>query len=89
MGTITSVSRGITLASIVYSFREALSAETIRDEFSDLRLDQVYRALVYYLANQQTVDAYLQAKERRFRELATHQPQLLRERIRTAKTKAA
>jgi uncharacterized protein (DUF433 family) len=78
----------VALASIVYPFRDGLSAETIREEFSDLRLDQVYGALAYYLANQQTVDAYLEAKDRRFRELAAHQPHLaeqLRKRIRMAK----
>jgi uncharacterized protein (DUF433 family) len=78
----------ITLASIVYPFREGLSAETIREEFSDLRLDQVYGALAYYLANQQIVDAYLQAKDHQFGKLAADQPHLsqqLRERIRTAK----
>ena len=34
----------VTLASVVYPFRDGVSAETIRDEFSELRLDQVYGA---------------------------------------------
>ncbi len=69
----------VTLASVVYPFRDGVSAETIRDEFSELRLDQVYGALAYYLVNQKVVDAYLQAKDQRLRTLAGRQPYLTQE----------
>jgi uncharacterized protein (DUF433 family) len=78
----------VTLASIVHPFQDGASAETIQDEFPALRLDQVYGALAYYLANQKAVDAYLKAKDQRFRTLASEQPHLSRElseRLRRAK----
>ena len=49
----------VSLASIVTAWKDGLSAEDIRDNFPTLRLDQVYGALDYYLANQSEVDSYL------------------------------
>lgn len=79
----------ITLASIVYPFRDGLSPETIHEEFPSLRLEQIYGALAYYLAHQNALDDHLQQKDRRFGELAKNQPHIapeLRERIRAART---
>lgn len=56
----------VSLDSIVYRWREGLSAETIQKEcFPVLSLKQVYGAILFYLENQGEVDAYLEqaAKE--------------------------
>jgi len=45
----------------VVAWKEGLSPESIRDDFPTLRLEQVYGAIAYYLANQTEVDAYLSA----------------------------
>jgi uncharacterized protein (DUF433 family) len=49
----------ISLDSIVYAFRRGESPESICQNFELLRLEQVYGAIAYYLANQADVDAYL------------------------------
>lgn len=49
----------ISLDSIVHAFRRGESPETICPIFELLRLDEVYGAITYYLANQAGVDAYL------------------------------
>ncbi len=54
----------VSLDSIVYRFREGLSAESIAENFPALTLEQVYGAIAYYLANQVEVDQYLRDGER-------------------------
>jgi uncharacterized protein (DUF433 family) len=49
----------ISLDSIVHAFRRGESAETICQNFELLRLEEVYGAIAYYLANQADIDAYL------------------------------
>jgi uncharacterized protein (DUF433 family) len=49
----------ISLDSIVHAFRRGESPETICQNFELLRLEEVYGAIAYYLANQAEVDAYL------------------------------
>jgi len=49
----------ISLDSIVHAFRRGESPETICQDFELLRLEEVYGAIAYYLANQAEVDAYL------------------------------
>jgi len=49
----------VSLASVVYAWKEGFSPESIRDEFPALHLEQVYGAITYYLAHQAEVDAYL------------------------------
>lgn len=51
----------VSLASIVTAWKEGLSPESIRDNFPTLRLEQVYGAITFYLANQPEVDSYLSA----------------------------
>jgi uncharacterized protein (DUF433 family) len=46
----------ISLDSIVYSFNDGESPETIRQNFPSLRLEQVYGAITFYLAHQGEVD---------------------------------
>src|SRR5260370_40745061 len=49
----------VSLDSLVYLFREGMSAESIVDSFPALTLEQVHGALAFYLANQKEIDAYL------------------------------
>src|SRR6184192_3151835 len=60
----------VSLDSIVISFLEGLSPETIVAEcFPVLTLEQVYGALAYYLAHQTEIDAYLREAEAEFEAL--------------------
>ena len=56
----------ISLDSIVQAFRRGDSAETIGRNFELLRLEEVYGAIAYYLANQSDVDAYLLRQSKKF-----------------------
>jgi uncharacterized protein (DUF433 family) len=49
----------ISLDSMVHAFRRGESPETICQNFDLLRLEEVYGAIAYYLANQAEIDAYL------------------------------
>jgi uncharacterized protein (DUF433 family) len=49
----------ISLDSIVHAFRRGESPEAICQNFELLRLEEVYGAIAYYLANQSNIDAYL------------------------------
>jgi len=49
----------ISLDSITHAFRRGDSPETISQNFELLRLEEVYGAIAYYLANQAEIDAYL------------------------------
>ena len=49
----------ISLDSIVHAFRRGESPETICQNFELLRLEEVYGAIAYYLANQAEIGACL------------------------------
>ncbi len=49
----------ISLDSIVHAFRRGESPEAICQNFELLRLEEVYGAIAYYLANQADIDSYL------------------------------
>jgi uncharacterized protein (DUF433 family) len=49
----------VSLDSIVHAFRRGESPEAICQNFEILRLEEVYGAIAYYLANQGDIDAYL------------------------------
>lgn len=59
----------ISLDSIVYSFLNGESPESIAQNFPLLSLEQVYGAITFYLANQEIVDTYLAAGEAQFQTL--------------------
>lgn len=63
-GSYRVVGSRVCLDSIVYCFREGLSAESIGESFPTLTLEQVYGAIAFYLANQPMVDEYLREGER-------------------------
>jgi uncharacterized protein (DUF433 family) len=59
----------ISLDSVVYSFLNGESPESIAQNFPLLSLEQVYGAIAFYLANRELVDAYLKKGEAEFQEL--------------------
>lgn len=58
----------ISLDSIVHAFRRGESPETIWQNFELLRLEEVYGAIAYYLANQAEIDSYLTLQSDRWSE---------------------
>lgn len=72
----------VSLDSLVYAWREGLSAETIQQDcFSTLSLEQVFGALAYYLGHQAEIDEYLIKAE--------EEEEVIREQIRAAYPEAA
>ena len=55
----------VSLDSIVHAFRRGDSPETICQNYDILRLEEVYGAIAYYLANQVQVDAYLVGQDQK------------------------
>jgi uncharacterized protein (DUF433 family) len=53
----------VSLDSVVYSWRQGDSPETIADNFPALTLEQVYGAIAFYLAHQIEIDDYLRQGE--------------------------
>jgi uncharacterized protein (DUF433 family) len=54
----------VSLDSLVYLFREGMSAESMVDSYPALTLEQVHGALAFYLGNRQEIDAYLSEGQR-------------------------
>ncbi len=78
----------ISLDSIVHAFRRGESPETICQNFELLRLEEVYGAIAYYLANQADIDAYLIRQDEKWavgRRKAEPLPTDLRERLMRAR----
>jgi uncharacterized protein (DUF433 family) len=59
----------VSLASVIYAFREGASPETIRQNFPSLSLGQVYGAIAFYLDRPEESETYLQRLAERWREL--------------------
>ena len=56
----------VSLDSVVYEFQDGASPECIQKSYPALTLEQVYGAIAYYLANQETIDQYLIEGEKEF-----------------------
>lgn len=56
----------VSLDSIVYRFLEGRTAEGIAQSFPVLKLEEVYGAITYYLANRAEIDAYLKRAREEF-----------------------
>ncbi|HLQ46614.1 MAG TPA: DUF433 domain-containing protein [Planctomycetaceae bacterium] len=50
----------VPLESVVISFREGASAETIHEQYPSLSLEEVYGAIAFYLGERKLVDINLQ-----------------------------
>ncbi len=78
----------VSLDSVVHAFRRGESPETICQNFELLRLEEVYGAIVFYLANQADIDAYLVRQNEKWaegRRNAEPLPADLRERLTRAR----
>ena len=78
----------VSLASIIYGFRNGDSPETIRENFATLSLPQVYGALAFYLNDPEESEAYLKRLGDNWRELeqsAKPLPEEWRQRIEKAR----
>ncbi len=56
----------VSLDSIVYAFWHGQTAESIAQSFPVLKLEQVYGALTFYLANKSEIDGYLKKARSEF-----------------------
>jgi len=54
----------VSLDSLVYLFREGMSAESMVESYPALTLEQVHGALAFYLANETEIDTYLAEGQR-------------------------
>src|ERR1700686_3367888 len=54
----------VSLDSLVYLFREGMSAESMVENYPALTLEQVHGALAFYLGNQNEIDQYLAEGQR-------------------------
>ena len=82
----------VSLDSIVHGFLSGDSAESIRDNFPTLSLEQVYGAVAYYLGHQAEIDAYLSAGQEDFeqgRRSQSHISEELRTRLDRARGRIA
>src|SRR5205823_13630517 len=78
----------ISLDSIVHAFRRGESPETICQNFELLRLEEIYGAIAYYLANPADIDAYLIRQNEKWAEGRRNKESLpadLRERLMRAR----
>jgi uncharacterized protein (DUF433 family) len=78
----------ISLDSIVHGFHRGESPETICQNFELLRLEEIFGAIAYYLANQDEIDAYLIRQNEKWEEgrrTAGPMPADLRKRLMRAR----
>jgi uncharacterized protein (DUF433 family) len=54
----------VSLDSLVYLYREGMSAESMVESYPALTLEQVHGALAFYLGNQKEIDTYLAEGQR-------------------------
>jgi len=54
----------VSLDSLIYLFREGMSAESMVDSYPALTLEQVHGALAFYLGNQTEIDTYMTEGQR-------------------------
>jgi uncharacterized protein (DUF433 family) len=77
----------VPLDSIVHEFRNGVSAESIRQAFPTLTLEEVYGAIALYLGHQAEVDASIREAERAWSKFeADHPvPESIRDRLHKAR----
>jgi uncharacterized protein (DUF433 family) len=59
----------VSLASIVYEYRDGAAAESIRQNFPTLSLEQIHGAIAFYLGHQEQVETHLQQLEKKWDQL--------------------
>jgi uncharacterized protein (DUF433 family) len=82
----------ISLDSVVYPFKNGASPESILLSFPQIgALEKVYGAITFYLANKESVEAYLRDQERLANEIEGNQsplPESLAAKLRRAREEA-
>lgn len=81
----------VSLDSVAHAFLSGQTAEAIAQSFPTLRLEQVYGALTFYLANQEEVDHYLSGQREDFerqREAARASDPMFYQKLAAARRKA-
>ena len=68
-GSYYVVGSRVSLASVIFAFRDGASPETIRQSFPSLSLGQVYGAIAFYLNHPEESDTYLQGITEKWKEL--------------------
>src|ERR1019366_7380362 len=58
----------------IHEYREGAAAETIRQNFPTLFLEQIHGAIAYYLGHQQEAETYLPDLEKKWDELERAKP---------------
>jgi uncharacterized protein (DUF433 family) len=76
----------VSLDTIVGAFRCGATPEEIVQDYSSLKLGDVYATIAYYIQNRPAVDAYVQEQQRKGREIqqqmeAAFDPTGVRERL--------
>ena len=66
----------VSLDSVVYAFLRGESPEGIADSFPALSLEQVFLAVLFYLAHQERIDAYLQEGKAEFARMREEETRL-------------
>jgi uncharacterized protein (DUF433 family) len=59
----------VSLASIVYEYRDGAAPETIRQNFPSLSLEQIHGTITFYLGHQEQVETYLLELEKKWDQL--------------------
>ena len=59
----------VSLASIIYEYRDGAAPESIRQNFPTLSLEQIHGAIAFYLGHQEEANAYLRRLEKQWEEL--------------------
>jgi uncharacterized protein (DUF433 family) len=75
----------VMLDSVVAGFHQGHSAETIRQQYPALTLEEVYGSIAYYLAHSEEVEAYLKRQDsvwEQGRSRSEQQPSSVVERLR-------
>ena len=62
---------GVSVRGIVVRYKRGLTPEEIADSYGHLSLAQVYAALAYYHANQEEIEADLEAEDRLYDQLVS------------------
>jgi uncharacterized protein (DUF433 family) len=59
----------VSLASIIYEYRDGATSETIRQNFPTLSPEQIHGAIAFYLGHQEEAEAYLCELKKKCQEL--------------------
>ena len=82
----------VMLDSVVAAFQQGHSAETIRQQYPALTLEEVYGSITYYLAHQEEVTAYLKRQDavwEKWRARSEQTPNPVAERLRAIERSGA